>query len=237
MSKIRDYLLDEIEIGLKDEDNPNEPVAKVWEIALASVIGGLFLTIADLVFNKSNAVTSKMGETLQSSLFQFLPNHLLELFAFLLMILMGLGLCFVHRPRRRVGAFARGSSVILVLTTMNIAVNNATAQSMAQSIDGNIEVTLQQPESYGPLGLGTFLNGDSNANLLELQVENLTLVNCDQVVSIGQENFCEIDLQMFEEQVRLEPNAQMIFDPQLAAQAQRQNTNGKIWIRQPAAGG
>ncbi|WGI20404.1 hypothetical protein [Amylibacter sp. IMCC11727] len=174
-------------------------VVRTWEIITASFIGGSFLTIADLLFNRENAVTSRMSYVFEKLNMGMLAGVGFETAAFFVFLLMGLGLCFVYQPRNRPQAFVRGSSVFGVLVSMNTAATltiaaPAVAQMKSHTIENQtIEMTLQKPRSYGPFGLGTVLNGDSNARLEKRQVQDLNSVPCVEEFSVGRETFCGVE--------------------------------------------
>jgi len=85
----------------------------VIAIVIASIIGSICLILSDILQNKvtSTAIVAKYA---QVRLPQFNIAEL-ELYAIILMMLIGLGLCYVFRPQSLPGAFARSSGLHGVL--------------------------------------------------------------------------------------------------------------------------
>lgn len=112
---------------------------------------------------------------------------------------MGLDLCFVYQTLTRPQAFIRGSSVFGVMVSMNNAAMlavaaPAAAQTQSHTIQNKtIEMTVQEPRAYGPFGLGTVLNGDSNARLQQLEVQDLNSVPCVEEFTVCRETFCSVE--------------------------------------------
>ncbi|GHA53679.1 hypothetical protein GCM10008927_19430 [Amylibacter ulvae] len=189
--------------------------AHVWEVVVGSFVGGAFLTIADLIFNKSNSITGKIVDFVTARNMIGLGQIWLELIAFGLMIGLGLGLCFVYRPQTRFGAFTRGSSVIAVLTGMNISATLMAGEAIGQQLmlRGNVDVAIEKPQAYGPLGLGTLLNGDSNAHLKNVPITGMISVNCKETLKVGREDYCPVDVEQLDAGVReqLQPAGQQIW--------------------------
>jgi hypothetical protein len=175
-------------------------VVRTWEIVTASFIGGAFLAIADLLFNREDAATSRMSYVFEKLNMGMLAGVGFETAAFFVFLLMGLGLCFVYQPLTRPQAFVRGSSVFGVLVSMNTAATLVVASPTAAQTTSTytfekptVKLTINKPRTYGPFGLGTVLNGDSNARLEQLQVQDLPSVTCVEEFSVGKETFCGVE--------------------------------------------
>lgn len=179
----------------------SRPSVKNWEAAVASIIGGTFLTFADTIYSAKHdikPVTTQISEA-ASLVFPSLDSVSFENFAFFIMIGLGLALCFVYQPKSRLGAFVRGSSVIAVLVGMNIGtaeigkklVSPAGAASL--QVSDNVQYTTQEPREFGVLGLGTKINGKSNADLISLDFDAQVTLNCiGDDLEVGDEVFCHV---------------------------------------------
>lgn len=189
--------------------------ARLWEVIVGSTVGGTFLTIADLIFNKQDSITGKIYDFFAQRNFLELHPVLIETMAFVIMIGLGLGLCFVWQPKSRVAAFTRGSSPIAVLTAMNIGAGAVATAAGAEQITpvGTVQVSTERPRAFGPLGAGTLLTGESNARLNDLTFDGSTLVDCGETVTVGRESYCPVDVQALTPNVRdqLEQGTQKIW--------------------------
>jgi len=173
---------------------PEPSPLKTWEIVLASIVGGIFLTIADIIFSENKAVTTKMSKVVGRYAGPELDAVWFESLAFVVLIGLGLGLCFVFRPNTRPAAFVRGSSVIGVLVGMNIgaqAIIPAAAQDFA--VEGTVLYSLEEPRSFGPFGVGTLLTGRSSVTGTPLDVQEGVSLSCEQLKMIGREEYCAVD--------------------------------------------
>jgi len=148
--------------------------------------------MADLLFSPT-PVTTRISEFLGARVLAELNSVWFETVAFFLMIGLGLGLCFVFKPKSRPQAFIRGSSVIGVLVTMNIGSQAlATASAGELLLQDSANVTQQQPRIYGPFGLGTVLTGRSSAQTEAIEIDSSITVNCMEQITVGAETFCAI---------------------------------------------
>lgn len=181
---------------MSDGLDPEGPSLRTWEIVLASFVGGCFLTIADIVFSQNQAVTNKIAHMVGRYVGPALDAVWFESLAFLVLLFLGLGLCFVFRPRTRPAAFARGSSVIGVLVGMNIGAQ-AIVPAAAQDVDlkGTVRYTLEEPRAFGPFGVGTLLTGRSSVNSQEADVIDGVTLDCEQLKLIGREEYCAVGSQ------------------------------------------
>lgn len=196
-----------------------KPAMKTWEIVLASVVGGCFLTIADVVFNENKAVTTKIAHFVGRYGGESWDSVWFETVAFAVLIALGLGLCFVFRPRNRPAAFAQGSSVIGVLVGMNIgaqAITAAGAQEM--TIQGDVSYSVEEPRAFGPFGIGTLLTGRSSVDGKEVEVPFGVTLTCSQLKMIGRAEYCAVEG---------EEAATSLGVPEIGATRQ-------IWIKQAA---
>jgi len=168
---------------------------RAWEIWLSSFIGSTFLMIADLMFNRAEAVTPRVGTIAQGVLGELVDAQHMDTLAFLVMAALGLGLCFVYRPATRFGAFGRGSSVIAVLVGMNVVVPpEASAAELTIQVSPGAQVSTCEPRSYGPFGLGTAINGDAKGCWRSDLVQRAGALPCVAPVTIGDEVYCEVVL-------------------------------------------
>lgn len=175
------------------EDKPDEKAElRHWETCLASLFGGLFVGLADVIFN-TEPVTFRIAEAARQVIGDIAFSVSFETIAFVLILGLGLGLCFVYRPETRLGAFGRGSSVIAVMAGMNIAAP-AAAKADEILLDASTEVSSCEPRAYGVLGLGTLIHGDAKGCWRTGLAVEPRRVECLQVVRVGKESFCQIEL-------------------------------------------
>ena len=161
-----------------------------WEAFLASFIGGTFLCLADILFNET-PVTTRIAVFLGERLGSGFDSTAFEGVAFLVLILLGAGLCFVHQPRTRPAAFVRGSSVIGVLFGMNIGSSFvAAAAGEPLLLDQSAQISMTQPRAFGPLGIGTVLTGRSLAATQTVELGGQTTVPCSNSLTIGGDTYC-----------------------------------------------
>lgn len=194
------------------DEHTSRPKRKLpnWEIIAASLVGSVFVTIADILVNKNMGVTTQIAGVFRSGLpklndFMGLSGAEFETLAFGLLVILGLGLCFVYRPNSRPGAFVRGSSVLGVLAMMNTGVQLipvANAENMI--IDNNVQISYDRPEKYGPFGVGTALTGQSNARLRSIVVLQQVTVPCSNIVSVGSESYCVVTAHNAEQSLEID---------------------------------
>lgn len=202
---------------------PASSTIRTWEIIVAAFVGSFFLTLADVVINKPTAVTTRIAVELGT---RFNPNFdtpQFELVAFLILFALGLGLCFVNRPRSRRSAFAQSTSVIAVLFAMNTGATLVGAAS-AQTVDlgTSAQVSTTRPRAFGPLGIGTLLTGQSYTTEQNIQLTGATTLPCNETMQIGSQSYCAVSPEAL---------AANVADPsQLQALQQAQ----QLWILQPA---
>lgn len=195
----------------------DDPPVKAWEIVLASFVGCCFLTIADIVFNENKAVTTKISQVVGRYAGPHLDAVWFESLAFLVLLGLGLGLCFVFRPRSRPAAFVQGSSVIGVLVSMNIGAQAVMmAQAQEVTVHGKVLYSLEEPRAFGPFGVGTLLTGRSSVTGTALTVDSDVIVTCAQQKRVGKETYCAVD----------GAAAQMLGVPQTGT------LSNKVWIQQ-----
>lgn len=168
----------------------------VIAIIVASLIGSICLILADILKNPVTA-TTVLAKYAQIRL-PHMGIALLELVAIVLVMLIGLGLCFVFRPQTLPGAFGRSSGLHAVLFGIN-TFGGLAGPVMAQTIwtpgpDAKpIIYTLETPETYGPLGLGTKITGRSSAQVHQiLATTPIEIDDCLQIEPVGDGLFCSI---------------------------------------------
>ena len=168
----------------------------VIAIVIASIIGSICLILSDILQNKvtSTAIVAKYA---QVRLPQFNVAEL-ELYAIILMMLIGLGLCYVFRPQSLPGAFARSSGLHGVLFTIN-TIGGLAGAAGAQGIwtpsatATQIIYSFETPENYGPLGLGTRITGRSSAKTLMTTASGpVEISSCLETLKVGEGVYCSI---------------------------------------------
>ncbi len=175
---------------------PAQPPVGFWAIILASLVGSMCLILADILKNPVPATTeiAKYAKVR-------IPNidvATLEFFAILLMMLIGLGLCFVFRPKSLPGAFGRSSGLHAVLFGINTfggLAGPALAGAVFSPGPAALPVTysLETPEAYGPLGLGTRITGRSSARAFEVMVPmGFEISDCIDTQEVGEGVFCSV---------------------------------------------
>lgn len=165
-----------------------------WDAALCATIGSFFLVCADLVFNTTSAVTLRLADGAELLFPHWADTVTFETVAFVVMLLMGLSLCHVYRPRTRIGAFARGSSVILVLVSMNTGAEYLATEASALELRPATRVSTCEPRKYGPFGLGTLINRDSKGCWTTGVVRRSVQTDCLDRVSVGKQRFCRVSV-------------------------------------------
>lgn len=205
-----------------DSDEETRPTTrkhlKTWEIVLASFVGGTVMTLADVLYSPS-PVTTKIAVWVGGRVLAGFNSAWFEFVAFCVLILLGLGLCFVNRPKTRPGAFVQGSSVIGILVSINIGTQLAGVAS-AQSIilEGSVDIAVQQPRAYGPLGIGTFLTGRSIAQTMPVEFSAPLSLECSSELKVGDDVYCALDA------AQLPPLTRGLFLPDA----------GQIWVQEKA---
>jgi hypothetical protein len=86
------------------------------EIYGPGLLGGFFLCIADVMQSDHQGQAFKMGVMVKRSFFNFGLEE--ALVGMLLVLLLGLALCWVRRPKSRSDSFAKGASVFAVLAAV-----------------------------------------------------------------------------------------------------------------------
>lgn len=166
---------------------------RTCETAGASLIGGFFLILADIIYNEDKAVTTQISGLVGRHISPNLDNTTTELVAFLVILALGLGLCFVFQPKTRIKAFGTGSSVIAVLVGMNIGANAINTASGADlRLSGTVQIALEEPRAFGPLGVGTAITGKSAANIIDLPLTGYVTVPCSGDLSVGDDSYCRV---------------------------------------------
>ncbi len=116
-----------------------------------------------------------------------------EAIAFVVLILLGVGLCFVHQPASRRAAFLQGSSVIGVLFAMNIGTSVVgPAQGESMVLNQEAEITTTAPRAFGPLGVGTLITGRSHSHAQTVEFGSETTVECTALTRIGKDTYCSV---------------------------------------------
>lgn len=174
------------------EPRPVEAGIPAWEVVLASLFGGVFVGLADVLFNRE-PVTFRIAEVARRVVGEIAFSVTFETIAFAVILGLGLGLCFVYRPRTRVGAFGRGSSVIAVLAGMNIAVP-AVAKAEGVTLTAETPVSSCEPRAYGVFGLGTLIHGDAKACWATGLVAAPVALDCVEKLEVGDATYCRIRL-------------------------------------------
>jgi hypothetical protein len=166
----------------------------MWEVGLASLIGGIFLWLADVIFNDIHSVTNRIAQFLGNHLDGTLDSTAMEGIAFALLIALGWGLCFVFRPQSRPAAFARGSSVMAVLVGMNTGAQAVAAAAASElHLENDAIVTYDTPRALGPFGLGTAITGKLAAEFRTVPVPGGVTLPCAEQVEAGGTTFCGVD--------------------------------------------
>lgn len=92
---------------------------KNWEIYLGGTLGALGLGLVDVLRNGTNSMVLKLGYGVAPVLKELELNYDggggLGL---VLLVVLGLVLCWVHQPQGRAEAYARGASVFAILATL-----------------------------------------------------------------------------------------------------------------------
>ena len=167
-----------------------------WEVCLASFVGSSFVAIADILVNGPKAVTTRVGTIAASLLGEVAATVSADTLSFLVMVALGLGLCFVYRPKTRPGAFVRGSSVIAVLALMNTGAGALVGEAHGQTVQlsANTRVSTCKPRTYGPFGLGTVLRGDAKACWTTGLVKSSERLACTSKTTVGNTSYCAVKL-------------------------------------------
>jgi len=184
----------------RDKDVP------LWQIWLASIVGSTFLTIADLLINKAEAVTPRVGTIAAAVLGGYADSVSTDTLAFLVMLALGIGLCFVWEPRTRPGGFGRGAAVIAVLAGMNVSLSAVVTPATADTIQvtPTTVVSTCKPRSYGPFGLGSALNRDAKGCWSKSIVTETQSLSCNESVVIGGHEYCAVSVPSTGQQVWVE---------------------------------
>ncbi len=169
---------------------------KMWEVALASLVGGVFLWLADVVMNGEKAITNRIAHEFGVRLAADLDSQLMETVVLVMLIGLGWGLCFVFRPITRPAAFARGCSVFAVLVGMNTGAQAFAAPANAAEmvhVENQAVVTWNTPRELGPLGLGTLITGKSAVVTEQVQVDGSATLPCTERREVAGETYCGVD--------------------------------------------
>lgn len=86
---------------------------RFWVLFCASAFGAFCLGLGDLLNNSNAATVLKLGEIVRQYLWPGLESS--GLLALLLLVFLGGTICWLHEPKTRVDAFARGFSVFALL--------------------------------------------------------------------------------------------------------------------------
>ena len=190
-----------------------------WEIIAASVIGGSFLTVADLLYSEQMSVTTKIAKFVADRYPEGINYVIIETTAFLFLIALGLGLCFVFRPKTRPAAFVRGSSVIGVLVCMNIGTQAIEAAKAGEiTVQGSVYVSTDTPRAFGPFGVGTLLTGDAVTNATQVTLNGEVSLDCIEEIKVGAHDYCGIKSETAPAEIT----------------ATGQATDGLIWVEKTA---
>lgn len=97
-----------------DTPTPHEtPPERFWVLYSAAALGAFCLGLGDLLNNGNASTVLKLGEILRQHLWPDLASS--GLLAIGMLIFLGGAICWLHQPRTRVDAFARGFSVFALL--------------------------------------------------------------------------------------------------------------------------
>ena len=86
---------------------------RFWVLFCAAAFGAFCLGLGDLLNNSNAATVLKLGEIVRQYLWPGLESS--GLLALLLLVFLGGTICWLHEPKTRVDAFARGFSVFALL--------------------------------------------------------------------------------------------------------------------------
>ena len=197
-------------------DTEGEAGVPVWHVVASSFFGGFCFYIADIAFNSDNTITSRIANSLGSRL-PALDSVWFESLAFVVIVFMGLGLCFVFRPATRPAAFSMGSGVMSVLVTINTGVVHFAGSVSAADIElsNTVPYSYAKPRRYGAFGLGTAITGKSNARLQTKTIDQPVNVDCQNEYRIGEEQYCSVKADLAERKLGIPP----------------QNNSTEIWVQ------
>lgn len=105
-------------IKLADGQGPeapgqNEKEIPLWEVLMASALGGLFLGVADALAHKTLSLRGKI-----ESVFADTPEITtiqIIIITFLLFLILAMSASWIFKPRSRIDAFTRGITVLAIL--------------------------------------------------------------------------------------------------------------------------
>lgn len=99
-------------MNVEIDDNFDEQ----YKIYIASGFGAFFLGIGDLITNDRAATVLKIGRVIKDHVYAgFIEGGLVPL---IFLVILGAIICWVHQPKSRIDAFARGFSVFAVLAVV-----------------------------------------------------------------------------------------------------------------------
>ena len=142
----------------------NDTINNLWlrsEIYIAAAFGAFFLGFGDLLKNDKFATVLKMSEMIKQHLFTGFGAG--ASIALILLVIFGIIVCWVHRPRTRIDAFSRGFSVFALFAVASpsgfvavsqISVNGQSAQALS--------ATFPVQSAYAQSGIETYLYNESN---------------------------------------------------------------------------
>lgn len=113
-----------------------------WDVYAAAGVGAFFLSISDLLKNGEGSTVSKMSEIVRVLLSPSLGE--VALFSILLLVLLGVALCWVYAPDSRAEGFARGFSIFAILAVVSPSSNGGPLSTPNQQV----EQSSSPPASY-----------------------------------------------------------------------------------------
>lgn len=112
-----------------------------WDVYIAAGFGAFCLALGDLVKNDKSSTVIRLSEAIRTHLISYLGEG--ALCALVLLILLGIIVCWIHEPSNRVEGFARGFSVFAVIAVASPAVQNQASLTdvNASNMDNGVSVT------------------------------------------------------------------------------------------------
>ena len=104
------------ELAMPATDINSKETSK-WDIYIAAGVGAFILCISDLIKNGNSSTVFKISDVIRTYLTSALGEGALP--TIVLMVFLGIVLCWVHAPNSRIEGFTRGFSVFAILTVVS----------------------------------------------------------------------------------------------------------------------
>lgn len=128
----------------------NSKKTSKWDIYIAAGIGAFILCISDLIKNGNSSTVFKISDVIRTHLTSSLGEGALP--TIILMVFLGVVLCWVHAPNSRIEGFTRGFSVFAILTVVSPV-------QITDPLDsGNINQTFTTSSSFDIPPLSFFIS-------------------------------------------------------------------------------